>query len=80
MSAQDVFQISECLRNIAMREQLRRERFWRRPGGQQTTHLLDLPGALLYRILAFCDPPSLRAALAASRLVHVSFVDACQLL
>ena len=69
MSAQDVAQISECLRNIAMREQLRRERFWRRPGGQQTIHVLDLrlPGALLYRILAFCDPPSLRAALVASR-------------
>ncbi len=30
MSAQDVAQISECLRQIKLQEQLRRERFWRR--------------------------------------------------
>lgn len=71
MSAQDVAQISACLRNIALAEQRRRERFWRRSGGggdaAAGVHLLELPGHLLYRILAFCDLTSLRSALAASR-------------
>jgi hypothetical protein len=66
MSAQDVAKISACLRNIRLREEERRARFrggWR----EQSTFLLDLPGPLLYRILSYCDPLSLRSALAASR-------------
>jgi hypothetical protein len=64
------------LRQIALQEQLRRERFWRRQQEQRShqgaTHLLDLPDALLFRILSFCDTPSLSAALAASRYGTVS--------
>lgn len=70
MSAEDVAQISECLRTIALQEQQRRQRFWRRQQQQQRRQncpgLLDLPGPLLYRILAFCDPPARCAALSAS--------------